>query len=242
MPREFTIAIFNLEGVTSVSILKLLVSEMTHLEPQFVLFTNVYMEPYFPTALTKMLKEKGYLSDHSLPVGKGHQMLSTREILFRNKDIIPMDPAKDEQFDGINYGYRTFRYALSDVKEPGSGEFVKIRTFTMPRDQTAYNRNSRIKAMCVGELNFRTVDLLTSDFLIREHELYDPPDDWRDVFDFGGSMKENENYDFDRRDRVWFRHTSAKVVKMTSSKIDDPNGRLVGQKTITFVTLTNESW
>lgn len=240
--RQFTIAIFNLENVTSVTILKVLISEMTHLEPEFLLFTNVSMEPHFTKPLIKDLREKHYLSDHPLPVGKGGEPLPTKELLFRNQDIIPMDKVGDNQFDKNTYGYRTFTYALAPVLIEGKGEMVKIRTFTMPRGQDVYVRNSQISAMCVGDLELRTVDLLTSDFLIRHHELYSPPLEWLDVYDYKGSSKEDQNYGNDRRDRVWFRSGSAKVIKMSSAEVQDPDGKLQGEKLITYVTLSNESW
>lgn len=229
--EQFTLALFNLENTTSVTILDPLVAQMTSYEPDFVLFTNVSMEPHFTKVLFNHLKVRKYISDHFAPLGaEGHGKLKTREVLFRRNTLFIAAPVTSTCFDGSFYGFRTYKYSLDSKNETS----VTIKTYTLPEKIEPHHRRSAIDTLTKGDLDLRCPEVVISDPRIMEWDDSPPPKEWSDLYDFFGSPKEEQNFDGSRRDRIWFRTGSARPVGLTSTTIDDPHNKLAGHKSITI--------
>ena len=234
--RKIKLAVLNLENVSSVSILSAVAAEIETSDPDFVIFTNVMMEAFFPKALNKALKAKGYTSDSSGPLGpKGN--LPTREIVFRKKTINLDGKVVDTHFDKSILGFRTYVYQLpTGIKDPPSRKVI-LKAFTLDPEVDRHLRTAQLTHVLLGDTDLQVPEIVVSDFKILSWETYDQPSGWVDVYDLKGSENEDANYEENRRDRVWFRDGTAEAEALTSIEINDPHDKLRGAKKITVGTL-----
>ena len=234
--RKIKLAVLNLENVTSVSILSAVAAEIETADPDFAIFTNVTMEAFFPKALNKELKAKGYTTDSSGPLGpKGN--LPTREIVFKKKTINLDGKVLDTHFDKSSLGFRTYTYQLpTGIRDPPSRKIV-LKTFTMDPEVERHLRTAQLAHILLGDTDIQVPEIVVSDFKILSWESYDQPSGWIDIYDLKGSEKEDSNYEEDRRDRIWFRDGTAEAESLSSIEINDPHDKLRGAKKITVGTL-----
>ena len=230
--QQIKLAIFNLEKVTSVTILSSLSAEVENSSPDFVVFTNVWMEPYFPKSLVKLMKNKKYISDHHLPLGGlGPQKpgaTNSREILFRKATILLSGKISSTHFDRSTFGFRTYKY-LFPTQILNSPRPVIIKTFTLNEEVESYQRSEQISQTLIGDTNYEVPEIVISDFRIFDWEIYPTPKGWSDLHDLVGSEKEDSNYNGSRRDRILFRDETAEAVSLTSIEFPDTH-KLAGEK------------
>jgi hypothetical protein len=238
--QQIKLSVFNLENVTSNTILSSLSAEVENSSPDFIVFTNVWMEPYFPKALIKLMKNKKYVTDHYLPLtGLGTtkspagSRSNAREILFRKITILLSEKVIDTHFDKSTFGFRTYRY-LFPTQIINTPRPVIIKTFTLSPEVEAYQRSEQINHILVGDTNYEVPEIVISDFRFADWETFPTPEGWNDLHDLVGTEKEDANYGPSRRDRILYRDETASAEKLTSVEFMDPQNKLVGEKKMTI--------
>jgi len=233
MPLQIKLAIFNLENTTSVTVLSAIVGEVENQNPDFVLFTNVWMEPYFPKSLIKTLKSKGWVTDSYSQLGDRNS-LKTREILFRKKSIILDGKVIDTHFDQTQYGFRTFCYLIpTDQRDPPTRKVI-IKTFTLDEDVEVFRRKSQLTHLLEGDVNLQVPEIVLSDFRVPDWEDYPTHRGWVDLYEVEGSSSEDVNYESSRRDRIWVRENTALVKSLSSAEFPGLEEKLAGDKKMTI--------
>jgi hypothetical protein len=232
---SFKVAVFNMEGVSSISIIDPLISEISTTSPDIVIFTNVWTEVHYTKALFKSLKSRKFAATDTHIISGP----LVRDFLFYKPSPIsgPLEVAKisyqkrHEFFDKVKYGFREYKFSFP-FDEPRE---IIIKTFTFPPEIESYKKEFHIEHITKGETNLKIPELIISDFRISSWDVKDYiPKGWKDPYDFVGGNSEDQNYNEDRRDRIWFRDRTAVPISMSSAIINDPHNKLNGEKKITI--------
>lgn len=220
---EIGLAVLNLEEVTSHSVLPLVFDKLHHGKIPLVIFTNVTTEENFMKVLMKGMERKKYTADSFHPV----ESLVFRTILFRSAEHFEW-PKLRPTFTNFGEAKNKSKFGYWDYEFPK----VIIRTFFFDPEIDPFYRKSYINQMTVpryAEADVKPM-ILVSDFRIMKWETtIDLPPDWYDLLDYQGSETEEDNFNQDRRDRIWF-NGDLEPVSFTSISFLEQKEKLQGDK------------